>query len=1370
MILRLSNSRAYGSDGRSQQKILSDPQLSKLFPSKSLSDLILKSCDLYGDLQAIEWHDRSARSDCLREFNLSFRQLSISARNLSTLLKESLRRSDLLATGRKQQHVIGLYMDKNPWLVVILLAVSLTGSAYLNLDVATPTKRNNELVQKAQVSLILTFDASNYPALDFHNFLDLKNLYQNCSSSNSDYLKELSIKSFEVEEDYLCSEDLAYLVSTSGSTGSPKLIPISHSNVLSFLFNYFRRFQRKIPTEAFKNDGSTHTNQTRVFQFPSYAFDVSVMNIWDPLLHGSTICMTSSDNLRSDLMGSIIDLRCDSIDLTPSVASLLLDHPLFTSTSNSTISQVKKLWKSSGLFLNHLNTGSEHLPPSLKQAFITRGVSVCLDYGPSETTVGVISSLNRAIFERDDDHDDDIGKPTGENEIYILEPDGEDLVPLGGIGEICVSGAQVSKGYCDQRLSEGKFIDLDLDCGYKGSRKLRIYRTGDLAQFLPWGSEGFGSIRFLGRKDRQIKISGIRIELDEVENRLNEIISLDSCKKYLIKIIVDHWKTSGDQGSVVSFIQIGQASGLNIGNNTCAADKSDRLEFINSYDQDWFNGLVDEIKRLASLNLPSTMIPKHWILINLIPMNISGKVDRKALKELLIKYFDEKKQNKINLLKKKTLFQTRRERAFYDDEKDLIEVERIEEAVSKAWSECLHGSVDDYNKFEANDDFIRIGGDSIGMMRVIERIRRRGFDRVKFSDLVSCSTFKDFVKVLLKHNRNDSETNGRNQGYDVQQNISEIKTGGIRRTEPYRPFELIESEGDELRKKILDYLRDSYQIEEKEVEDIYPSSSSQDGIITSSQNDPRGMYYAQAIYDLNRDFNSEDLAFGLIELVKRHSNLRTIFIFSGKDLAKFKNGLYSKNKSGILQIVLKNFSSKVNKTCDIVKVERLFDYNSEIEEYLKEDRIKNQFSWGKVCVSMKIFECEESEERKLVWSIHHSLSDGWTLELLMKELKQIIQPSTSKSPLSKIYSSSTGNCSKLNDLQRPSYGEFVKAWGISVDDQNEEILRFWKDYLIDFRSNNKTHKGIKVDHVTQKNLSRTIYRRGELERISRSIGITSAIFFRVAVGIGLYNSGLESSPDVVFGTVRSGRDIELSDGSWAGEISGCCVSVLPTRIRLEGPRMKIVDLLRKEKSEDSDIRKNQLIRLSELNRKFLGDENILDILLTFQSWDLLGEEKKRSDQPIRQPPTRIEMPTRYKLSIEITAEDELKQGKKDFGIEFRVFYDQEVYEDVDIVKFLKEMESVCENLIGCVEKDERLEKIINFKPKRKRVDDEYQLKRHRVEEDREVCLLEGKSINEKVNGYYSDMNENDICCKLSSYKNQQPGIKHYESSEYFSLN
>lgn len=594
------------------------------------------------------------------------------------------------------------------------------------------------------------------------------------------------------------------------------------------------------------------------------------------LQHGATVCMTTADALRSDLPQALIDLRCTAADLTPTVASLILEHASSVSPDSASLSPVEA-WRAAGFVMRHLNTGAEPVPMWLRREFLKRGVSVLVDYGPSETTVGVISSLShpRSGLHTPEGVVDvpDIGRPTGLNRVYLLDEVGA-LVPLGAVGEICIAGDQVTDGYLDSSLNDGVFVDLDLS---NSGATERIYRTGDLGRYLPDGSEGYGSIECLGRKDLQVKISGLRIEIGEIEHRLNEDTSE---LKEIRKAVVDKLDRDDLPIGLVAFVELDSPSAV-------SASAAGSAEALTPADLGAFSALTDKAKTVLSRSLPHYMLPRYWLPVTRIPTQTTGKTDRKALRRLAATH-----DFRSSVVASSRASSTPRNTAASPNGRVRTngsghEADRFEAAVVKAWSAALRLPPDSLGP---DDHYVRLGGDSIGFIRVVATLKAEGFS-VRFADLVNASTLGDCADVL-------------------RQSASGSLPAAA--AKPYQPFEML-GDGKEL---VMQELREEHGILSSELEDVMPTSPPQDAILAAGVDSTQ--YYAQAVYPIHPAFTPQRVAEGIVELIRLRPMMRTVFALSAAIKAT-------------VQCVLDSKSGKVPTTCRIVALNSQAEMDEQIQ-------------------------------------------------------------------------------------------------------------------------------------------------------------------------------------------------------------------------------------------------------------------------------------------------------------------------------------------------------------------------------------------------------------------------------------------------------
>lgn len=1148
-------------------------------------------------LEAINWLDPNPTSS-LSSLSISFYQLSKQAFELSQFIKRHLK----VIQKQQPQHVIGILIPKHPIIPITLLAILMSDSIYFNLDPNQPNKRLKSILNQSKISLLLHFnlqddhshhhnliDQSDYHTLDMSDFFHhsiLPELNGTASIGSDQILVKNNThliqdddnhgsNQFSTVQDQLSSiksnlssislNSIAYYISTSGTTGLPKLIQISHLNLSQFFQNYRNRF------------GRTLNPQSRVLQFASNSFDVHVMSIWDTLLHGATVCMTTTDSLQTDLTQAIISQSCDIIDLTPSMANLLLSHSLFTDTENLSIQETQRMWSKSGFKVKQLNTGSEYVPASLKKAFLSRGINVCVDYGPTETTVGVISS-----FMDSNDYQklkaltlDDIGVPTGLNEVYILDEDLK-VVPFGEVGEICISGNQVSSGYLDPKLNTGVFIELDLTSSLNqtqenNERLQRIYRTGDLGRYLTDGTEGYGSIQYLGRKDSQVKVSGVRIELSEVEAKLNQLHLIQPRQVRSI-VVIQPKPNSG----LVGFLKLNSSSTITTSpSQVCQiSGRNDRIEILLPDESIRFENLIDEINQELMKELSSSMIPRQWYITNQIPLQISGKTDRGILKQLYLDYHSHQNE----------LIPSDQNQTFDFDSTS------VEELVSKAWISSL-GLPEEY-QFKSTDDFIRLGGDSISLMKLIGKIRKAGY-LINYSSFSKQNSFKfqEFIEVLNHESKLSNE-------------VEKV----------YKEFDLLESR---LKDDWIHFLNESYSIPSDEIEDLLPTAPAQNSILSSSIG--TDLYFAQATYDM-KGYDLRQLQTSLIEMIKFHPMFRTRF--------------YLHPQFSIIQCIMKSTSKDyVIQEIEGIEVKDEEELNRSIETHLKNQLYSHSnYRWGDTNVEIKLFCTKKNDSIKLSLSMHHSISDGWTLDLLFDELHQ--------------------RCHFKEADTKPMivtpYGEFVKA---SIDQTTTlEAKKYWETYLNQFNPitwpRNPTEALRTSEHI-----STTWYDPDQkLIRLSKSHSYTPAIATRVATAIGIFNWARDNQEpkDLIMGVVRSGREIELHGRSIAEEVRGCCVKVLPSKITYHNQR-KIKELIQEEIQHESNLKSINQTGVKE-SMKLIEDQ--FKVLFTYQAG-------------LKYKPETVKMGSVFGISIEITP------NEVHDAFEIEIYYDVKFLEDPD--KLLNEI-------------------------------------------------------------------------------------------------
>ncbi len=369
----------------------------------------------------------------------------------------------LAGNGAGPGEVVGLLVPRSGEAIIGLLAILKTGAAYLPIDPAHPDERIKFMVSDAgPVAVLTTADlGSRFEGLDV-SVIEIDDPLIDGQPSSALPTPE--------------PDDLAYMTYTSGTTGVPKAVAVTHHNVTQ-LVDAVRADLPARPGEVWS-------------QWHSLVFDVSVWEIWGALLHGGRLVVvpesvaSSPDDLHELLISEKVSVLCQ----TPSAAGMLSPERLESTT---------------------LIVAGEACPPELVDRWATSGRTMINAYGPTEATIyaamsGPLTPGSGVA---------PIGSPVPGAALFVLDkwlrP-----APEGVVGELYVAGNGVAPGYAHRSgLTASRF----LACPFGGPGS-RMYRTGDLVQ---WGEDG--QLQYLGRADEQVKIRGYRIELGEIQAALSRL-------------------------------------------------------------------------------------------------------------------------------------------------------------------------------------------------------------------------------------------------------------------------------------------------------------------------------------------------------------------------------------------------------------------------------------------------------------------------------------------------------------------------------------------------------------------------------------------------------------------------------------------------------------------------------------------------------------------------------------------------------------------------------------------------------------------------------------------------------------------------------
>ncbi len=459
----------------------------------------------------------------------------------------------LVAAGVGLDQPVALLAERNLDLLGMIIGSFKAGAGYLPLDPGLPSQRLRSIIDLSRTPLLVCTEASREQAIELLEGFDCQLLVW----------EEIPARG-ENPGVYSRPDNLAYVIYTSGSTGLPKGVMVEQRGMLNNQLS-------KVPY-------LTLSDADVIAQTASQSFDISVWQFLAAPLFGARVDIVPN-TIAHDPQGLLEHVQTQGITVLESVPSLIQGM-----LAQERISLDGLRWM--------LPTG-EAMPPELAHQWLLRYPEIGLvnAYGPAECSDDVafyrvdLASTRGTYLP--------IGTPTDNNRLYLLDGALE-LVPQGAVGELCVAGTGVGRGYVSDPLRTAP-VFVPNPFGAPGER---LYRTGDLAR-----RRSDGVLEYVGRVDHQVKIRGYRIELGEIEARLHEQPEVRDA-------------AVGVQEGV---------NGKHLVGYLVAAD-----EALNPSER------LDRIKQRLRAELPEYMVPLHWLWLDRLPLNANGKLDRKALPALEI--------------------------------------------------------------------------------------------------------------------------------------------------------------------------------------------------------------------------------------------------------------------------------------------------------------------------------------------------------------------------------------------------------------------------------------------------------------------------------------------------------------------------------------------------------------------------------------------------------------------------------------------------------------------------------------------------------------------------------------------------------------
>ena len=449
--------------------------------------------------------------------------------------------------------LVGLCVERSLEMIVGILGILKAGGAYVPLDPEYPQNRIQFMLKDSGTSVLLTqsFLLDQLPIAEQQNPCQVICLDQ--ESFSSELTDNPSPQS--------TSNNLAYVIYTSGSTGRPKGVMIEHQALVNLSLAWCKTFQVQ--------------SQSRLLQFGSFSFDLSAAEIATTFVSGACLYLPNIETLLPSqvLVDFLADHKISHSFLSPSALSVLPQATLPD--------------------LQYLSVGGEASSAELVERWGT-GRRFFNAYGPTESTVAATIAICQPNGKKPP-----IGRPIANAQIYILDKYLQPL-PIGVPGELHIGGAGLARGYLNRpELTQEKFIPNPFDNSKfkipygnaKGRQNSKLYKTGDLARYLP-----DGNIEYLGRIDNQVKIRGFRIELGEIEAVLSQHGDVQaSC-------VIVREDITGDKRLVGYIVP-----------------------------QKEVKPTVSELRQFLKAKLPEYMVPNAFVILDSLPLTPNGKIDHRAL-------------------------------------------------------------------------------------------------------------------------------------------------------------------------------------------------------------------------------------------------------------------------------------------------------------------------------------------------------------------------------------------------------------------------------------------------------------------------------------------------------------------------------------------------------------------------------------------------------------------------------------------------------------------------------------------------------------------------------------------------------------------
>ncbi|KAF2031182.1 acetyl-CoA synthetase-like protein [Setomelanomma holmii] len=568
----------------------------------------------------------------------------------------------LISLGVELGSNIPVMFEKGAWAIVAMLAVLKAGGAYVPLDSKDAVERHQYILHQSRATVALT---ANADALSEHG------------------LRCIAVNASEMEMWPTCTtfaisaqpHNAAYILFTSGSTGVPKGVVMDHSSLATAAAAMRTRFDLG--------------PQCRVYNFSSFTFDVSILDIFIALSSGATVCLPSDSERLDDLSGSLRRFRASFAFLTPTMASLV-DHDAAAG-------------------MDTIILGGEAVTEDAL-AHCSGAKNILAGYGPTETCILSASGSLREFS------GSCIGRPLG-GQLWIIDPSSSPeqprLAAIGCEGELVISGNTLARCYLgDAEKTAAAFIENVEWLSDQPTR--RLYRTGDRVRFQP-----DGSVMFLGRMDAQIKHNGRRLELGEIEYHV-------AATRQLEHAIISYPQRGPWKKTITAVVELTELADDHL---DCSPAQRKTLDSVLLAPNHQISTALADVRSELAAKLPAYMMPQAWVVIRKMPRGSAAKIDRAQIS----RWVNDASEESYEVSQYPASDQIFTSRALTS----------LEEQIRSLWASVLNRPV---ASIAVDVPFPQFSGDSVSAIQVASKAKRAGLS-ITAQDVMRSQTIERLALV-----------------------------------------------------------------------------------------------------------------------------------------------------------------------------------------------------------------------------------------------------------------------------------------------------------------------------------------------------------------------------------------------------------------------------------------------------------------------------------------------------------------------------------------------------------------------------------------------------------------------------------------------